>query len=201
MCGIFGIINNKVKNFDYKTFSVLGVANDSRGGDSCGVFIDGNYEYGVDENKLFLNFFRKSKVLQSTTKAKIALGHCRKASIGAINIETAQPVVIKENDEVKFVVIHNGTIHNYSSLARKYIPQVNTFGMTDSQVMAHIFYYSGYDVLKEYNGAGVFVIVDYRPEEPEVYVFRGSSLETSISKTPTAERPFFFVEQNLYHLQ
>ena len=41
MCGLAGILRTKKAKFDYQTFCTLGIANDSRGGDSCGVFIDG----------------------------------------------------------------------------------------------------------------------------------------------------------------
>ena len=39
MCGIAGIINKTPREFDYSTFCTLGIANDARGGDSCGVFM------------------------------------------------------------------------------------------------------------------------------------------------------------------
>ena len=192
MCGIFGIISSKPKKFDLQTFCVLGVNNDSRGGDSCGVFIDGKYEYGVNEFKLFYNFFPKSKLLNSTNKCKIALGHCRKASVGAINEANAQPIVIKDQyGKVQYVLMHNGTIVNYKELATKYIPNINIEHMTDSQVMAYIFYNTGYKVLGEYIGAGAFVIVDYRKEEPEVLFFKGESKTNEYSTTTTIERPLF----------
>lgn len=193
MCGIFGIINSEKKNFDYQTFCTLGICNDERGGDSCGVFIDGKYEYGVNENKLFSEFYRKSNVIQEAKTCKIALGHCRKASIGTISEKTAQPVVIEENGVVKFVVIHNGTIYDYEELAKKYIPDVNIAGMTDSQVMARIFYYTGYEVLGKYSGGAAFVIVDYRLEKPEILMFKGSSLVSLTSQVPTEERPLYLV--------
>ena len=193
MCGIFGIINSEKKNFDYQTFCTLGICNDDRGGDSCGVFIDGKYEYGVNENKLFSDFYRKSKVIQEARTCNIALGHCRKASIGAINEKTAQPVIIEEDGVIKFVVIHNGTIYDYIELAKRYIPNVDITGMTDSQVMARIFYYAGYDVLKEYSGGAAFVIVDYRQEKPEIMMFKGASLVSLTSQVPTEERPLYLV--------
>ena len=56
MCGIFGFIGQRQKPFDKRAFVTLGVANDARGGDSCGIFIDGQYEYGVDKLKLFGDF-------------------------------------------------------------------------------------------------------------------------------------------------
>lgn len=192
MCGIAGIINKSKSNFDYSTFCMLGVSNDARGGDSCGIFIDGKYEYGTGKEKFFSSFFLKSKLLKETTKSKIALLHCRKASVGAINESTAQPVIIKNNNKVDFVVIHNGTIYNYKELAKKYISEIDIEGMTDSQVMARIFYYKGYDVLSEYKGSAAFVIVDYRLGNPKTLLFRGSSKMTAYSREAEQERPLFY---------
>lgn len=194
MCGIFGIINRRPKKFDYKTFCTLGVVNDSRGGDSCGVFIDGKVEYGVSKEKLFTDFFYGSKLINEKRDSdiSIALGHCRKASVGVISEKTAQPVVLKDKDgNIRFVMVHNGTIYNYQELAKKYLGNVDITGLTDSQVMARIFYYKGYDVLSEYIGGSVFVITDYRQPEPQTLMFKGSSKMYSYSKGPTEERPLF----------
>ena len=102
MCGIFGMISKKARPFNKRAFCTMGVRNDSRGGDSCGIFIDGNVEYGVDKEKLFISFFRKSALLNVTTQCKIALGHCRKASVGKVSLETAQPVVIKNEEQFEY---------------------------------------------------------------------------------------------------
>lgn len=173
----------------------MGVRNDSRGGDSCGVFIDGSVEYGIDKQKMFISFFRDSELLKNTHECKIALGHCRKASVGKVSLETAQPVVLYDDkNNVDFVLIHNGTIHNYEELAKKYIPEINIEGMTDSQVMARIFYYKGYDCLDEYNGGAVFVIHDYRIDK--TFVFKGASKKTKNSKEQEEERPLFYCFHN-----
>lgn len=192
MCGIFGIINKKKSDFDKTTFNVLGINNDTRGGDSCGVFIDGRYEYGVDDKSYYEEFFETSKILKTTTKCTIAIGHDRKASVGKIDKTTAQPIVLKnKKGEVEFVVIHNGTIYNYLDLAKKYIPGVKIDGLTDSQVMARIFYYKGYDVLEEYNGGAVFVVVDYRQPKPKILFFKGASKKYNTGKEMD-ERPYYF---------
>lgn len=197
MCGLFGIINVKKSKFDRTLFNVLGVHNDTRGGDSCGIFIDGQVEYGTKETKLYSNFLKTSKLLKETNECSIALGHCRKASVGLINESTAQPVVITDSEgKVEFVVMHNGTIYNYKALAAKYIPHVNISGMTDSQVMARIFYHCGYDCLSEYYGGAVFVIVDYRPETPRIFLWKGASKNNTYSPTLTEERPFYFIQTN-----
>lgn len=197
-CGIFGQINkHKQGKFNFPAFTTLGIANDSRGGDSCGIFIDGKTEYGIDKTKLFVNFMDNSQLLKATKKCHIALGHCRKASVGNIDLQRAQPVVIRnDKDEIEFVVIHNGTIYNYKKLAKKYIPNVNIEGMSDSQVMTHIFYHTGFDVLNYYCGGAVFVIVDYRSGEPEVYAFKGRSKMYYTSTNDTEERPFYFTITN-----
>ena len=94
MCGLFGIINKQNQAFDKRAFYTLGVNNDSRGGDACGVFIDGKVEYGTGNKKLFQDFFLDSPLLKETQKCQIALGHCRKASIGGTADNLAQPCVI-----------------------------------------------------------------------------------------------------------
>lgn len=198
MCGIAGIINKMPRAFDYSAFCVLGIANDSRGGDSCGVFIDGKYEYGVDKNKYFSSYFLKSDLLDNTDKASIALLHCRKASVGTISEKTAQPVIIKdEYGNVEYVLMHNGTIHNYKELAKKYIPDIDITEMTDSQVMANIFYNVGYEPLNEYNGSAVFAIVDYRGYSPKVLLFKGASKKTKYAKDIEEERPLFYCVDKL----
>lgn len=195
MCGIFGMISRKPKPFNKRAFYTMGARNDSRGGDSCGVFIDGQVEYGVDKEKLFISFFRGSKVLNQVTDCKVALGHCRKASIGKVSLETAQPVVLyNDSGAVDYVLIHNGTIHNYKELAKKYIPEIDIDGLTDSQVMARIFYHKGYDALDEYMGGAVFVIHDYRTDK--TLIFKGSSKKYSTSKDPEEERPLFYCWHN-----
>lgn len=192
MCGIFGIITKDERKFDYSTFCTLGVDNDSRGGDSCGICIDGEYEYGTGVLKYFEDFFPGSKILDKVKKSKIALGHCRKASIGGISEKTAQPVIIKDkSDKVRFVMLHNGTIYNYEKLAKKYIPEIDIKNMTDSQVMARIFYYKGYDSLEEYIGGSVFAIVDYRQPEPQLLLFKGSSKKYSTDVGEVEERPLY----------
>lgn len=198
MCGLFGIINSEPKTLDRRAFLTLGVINDTRGGDSCGVFIDGQIEYGYDKLKLFADFWSTSEILKNTSKCTIAMGHCRKASVGGIGLrdEKAQPVVLK-NDEgkIEFVLTHNGTIKNYEELAKKYIPDIDIKGLTDSQVMARIFYHAGYDVLGEYIGAGVFITADYRGEKPVMHFFKGESKQYPSSVNLSEERPLFFVQQ------
>lgn len=199
-CGIFGIINTKKPMpFNYSAFGVMGIANDSRGGDSCGVFIDGNTDYGTYKTKYFADHLYESKVLAEAKgkKISVALGHCRKAStgMGPFDEAHAQPVVLTDKSgKVNFVMIHNGTIFNYKELAKKYIPTIDIKDMTDSQVMARIFYYAGYQALSEYYGGAVFFIIDYRLPDHPAFIFQGKSKKYNyVSSDEELERPFYFV--------
>lgn len=195
MCGIFGIINHHKRQLDKRAFITLGCANDSRGGDACGVMIDRKVEKGTEkDDQYFQCWYPKSEVLKATEKCYVALGHCRKASVGGVAPEKAQPVTIHDKDgKLLFCLVHNGTIYNYKELANKYIPDVKIDGLTDSQVMAQIFFYKGYDVLAEYNGGGAFVIQDYRTNQ--TLMFRGESLGSLHSTAKVeAERPLYFVK-------
>ncbi len=197
MCGLFGLVSKDVKTFDSSTFFNLGILNDSRGGDSCGYFIDGHTEYGVGkEDSFFECFFQGNEFLQTLEESSVALGHCRKASVGIISKETAQPVVIRKNKRVEFVLMHNGTITNYKRLASKYIPKTDITGLTDSQIMARIFYETGYKALSEYEGAAVFVIADYRKNSKGLYLFKGMSKKFFWDKTLSDERPLYYCLDN-----
>lgn len=191
MCGLFGIVSSSPRTLDLRAFCTLGVMNDSRGGDSCGISLDGNIEYGFGkESALFIDFMRVSKTLFKRNRIKVALGHCRKASVGGVTLEKAQPVKVFDKDgNLSMIVIHNGTIHNYQDLADRYLPGEDISDLSDSQVMARIFQKGHYSVLKEYRGGGAFVIHDLKKNT--VYLFKGASKSTDYAKEITEERPLF----------
>lgn len=192
MCGIYGIINNGQKPFRRDIFTALGIINDRRGGDSCGVFIDDKVEYGIGKRALFEDFFWDCDLLNEIETCEVALGHDRKASVGGVTVEKAHPILHKnEEGKTDFVLVHNGTIHNYEALAKEYIPNFNCTGLSDSQVLTLILYYKGFDVLEKYNGGAAFVAVDYRKGFPETYMFKGAS-KLYYSGEEQVERPLYF---------
>lgn len=196
MCGISGYISNKKAPL-YKTIiKTLGVFNDTRGGDSCGLFIDDDVEIGIDKKACFSNFIEESKLFNSKKSAKIVFTHCRKRSIGVISENTAQPVVIKnKNGDIDFVLMHNGTIYNTDELWEEHCSEKLDYNLTDSQKMAALFYNYGYESLSKYQGSAAFVILDYREnrDNPKILFFRGESLSTWNASIPAEERPLFFI--------
>lgn len=197
MCGIFGFIGSPKSKFDLNKFNILGIYNDSRGGDSCGIFVDGLLEKGADKQKLFSTFILSNEnynSLKNNPNIKVALGHCRKASVGHVTIEQAHPIIVKdEEDNIELVMIHNGTLLNHKELAKKYDIKT-TFGESDSMIFARIVNKVGFDVLSEYNGAGAFVF--HKPKTGDVYFYQGASKNTEYSKELTEERPFFLISQS-----
>lgn len=197
MCGLFGVIYKQPQPLDKVAFISLGRDNVSRGKDSCGIVIDNMVEYGIDKTKEFESFYKTSKLLKNTTKCKFAIGHTRAASTGLkIGLDQAQPITIYEGNKLQYVLTHNGTIDNKAKdLAKKYIPHIEVGDNTDSWIMAHIFYYVGYDVLQEYDGSGMFIMIDYRKEQPQVMMFKGASKKTYADQTLYEERPLYVVTE------
>ena len=194
-CGIFGYNGN---NFNKYKFNILGLYNDSRGGDSCGVFLksfkDTQISYGIDKTKLFKSFIEEGNGIMPSPR--IALGHCRKASVGGISLATAQPVVIRHEDgRVLFTMIHNGTLINYKELANKYNIEYN-FNESDSQIFARIIWNAGYQVLGEYDGGGAFVFWDSRDGLNTIKVFKGASLYYQNDDLLYIERPLFSMHKS-----
>jgi glucosamine 6-phosphate synthetase-like amidotransferase/phosphosugar isomerase protein len=106
MCGIFAWSGSKPELFNKSKFDILGIYNDSRGGDSCGVSTDGEIYYGVTTNcKKYSQFlFEKNYLLPN--KFPTVIGHTRKSSVGSVNTENAHPFgfgVNNLNDSYEFV--------------------------------------------------------------------------------------------------
>lgn len=198
MCGIFGFAG-KLGNHEFNIlkFATLGAINDVRGGDSAGAFIDGACEYGIGDQKLFSSFAIKNKFLKSYNGVSVqnALGHCRKASVGAKTIREAQPVCVPndEGDKTDLAMVHNGTLLNHDELKNKYLTNVPDY-FTDSQIFANVVYFHGFKVLEEYEGAGAFAFVDYRNKVPTTYLFRGESKLYTSSVNTASERPLFWAK-------
>jgi len=200
-CGIGGYIGN---NFNKYKFNSLGLYNDSRGGDSCGI-VTSNEEnvevyYGHDKTKLYKNFVELGGLKDTNLESpNFALLHCRKASVGGISLATAQPVVIRNaNNEVIFAMIHNGTLVNYKELAVKYNVDF-MLTETDSQIFCKTVFKAGYGVLAEYDGAGAFVFWDNRDGSDTIKIFKGASLFYENDKDIYIERPLYCIkEENSY---
>ena len=218
-CGLFAFIgDNPGRYFNWDKFNILGLLNDSRGGDACGRVVDNKVMWGVDKLKNYEDFVCQIPSIPLKVTSNTVLGHCRKASSGGKADIYAQPVVffkkdldmkrIKDthmisglknlnDDDIVFSGIHNGTIENYLDLADKY--QIDTINHNDTRVLLSILFYGEHKVLKEYIGTAALIWQNHVLNK--TYVFKGQSKSWSSSVEANEERPLFaypIAKNNLY---
>lgn len=192
-CGIFAFVGISSDKFSPVLFNILGVYNDNRGGDSCGVYFNKGTILGIKTEAKY-EALVKSKKLHTTIKLgkyPVAIGHCRKASVGAVSEKNIQPVTVRDeskDNKLLYVHSHNGTITNHKDLAKKYNIQV-ALDESDSVTMSKLIKKVGFDVLGEYEGSAALVM--YFTDEPNVlYAFHGQSKQYTYV---TEERPLHYL--------
>jgi len=205
-CGIWGQASNSTKKINESNIKILGLFNESRGKNSCGITIDGEIYYGLDKEALFTNF-AKGRSIKPTLYPTV-IGHTRQSSIGVINSYNAHPFGFGENKDggYKMCIVHNGTLLNHKELADKYEVSkdidspslhVENFNVVrtkiDSEILGEIIYKTGnIKVLSDYNGAAALVWTD--TDHPNViYLWSGKSRAWSddAEDKQVEERPMF----------
>jgi len=206
VCGIIAWSGKDPEQFNSDKLNILGLFNESRGGDSCGVAVDGEIYYGIDKNKNFEDFI----INKNYPKPQIipaVIGHTRKSSIGLTNIHNAHPFGFGQlNENFEFIGCHNGTLIDYEELAKNYEIEVNINDeknifdrrKNDSEVLLEILYKTkNINVLEEYIGGAAIVFQDLN--EPNViFAFHGASKKEVGDHSPTLweERPLFYYQES-----
>lgn len=197
-CGLFGWVGNHPSAFNKHIFTILGMFNQDRGGDSSGIYTKKQGFYGTAGKSKFLDFLKEVRPL-SVGQDKVILGHTRKASIGTASPENAQPIILKYNDQVlpSIVLTHNGTLVNHDELAKKYGIRTKELN-TDSQVLASIIGSADpenrFKVLEEYYGTAALAM--HFPETKETFLFKGESSYSSRAAYDSEERPLFYYAES-----
>jgi len=206
MCGIYGQASNNVKKINESNIKILGLFNENRGKNSCGITIDGEIYYGLEKEALFTNFAKGRSF--TPTLYPTVIGHTRQSSVGVINAYNAHPFGFGENKDggYKFLAVHNGTLLNYKELADKYgvdkevnSPSLHVENLNvvrtkiDSEILLETIYKTGnVKVLSDYNGAAALVWTD--TDHPNViYLYSGKSRAWSddTEDKQVEERPMF----------
>lgn len=112
MCGIFGQATNSPKKINEYKVKMLGMYNETRGRNSCGITYDGEIYHGLDKDKLWTDFIKGRKF--RATKFPIMFGHTRQSSVGAINHFNSHP----------FGFGINNTNDGYKFIGVKYVPTI-----------------------------------------------------------------------------
>lgn len=210
-CGLFGWQGEDPKDCNIDKVDKLGIYNDTRGGHSCGISIDGEITIGTGDQKLYYNFIKNFPNPVPTVIPSV-MGHTRWATGGAHNQYNAHPFGFdregNKKDYFDFVGIHNGSLKNHTKLAEKYgidlkegvefagTKVTKTREKIDSEVLLEIIFKTrNVKVLSEYIGAAALVWRDM--EDPEcVYYYHGKSKEYKSSKEAKEERPLFYYKES-----
>lgn len=210
MCGIFGYAGKDPKTFNKAKFDILGLYNDSRGGDSCGVTTDGEIYYGLKTSKNYSDFIVDQNYLVPVTNPTI-FGHTRKLSMGIANEANAHPFGFGEHKEgFEFIGCHNGTLNNHKELAEKYeittdLWTINEYKVkvwdrikNDSEILLESLYKSeDIKVLEDYIGGAAILFQDLK-ESNVLYAFHGASRKETGDTNPDKfeERPLYYYKEN-----
>jgi len=173
MCGIFGYSGNS-PNLD--KIKILGIYNESRGGDACGLFINNEILHGNGLTKTFPKLIEKSYIPKPKKNFSI-LGHTRKASVGGTDEKYTHPYAIptKDNKATELVGVHNGTIYNWTALATKY--DIPVTDLNDSKFLFTVLAQNKLDILSEYEGHAAFLAC-HPYDKNSILAFKGASKES-----------------------
>jgi hypothetical protein len=192
-CGIFAWTGTSSDKFSPFMFNVLGVYNDTRGGDSTGVYFNRGDIRGIHTESRYETLVKNHKLHTTLKPGKwpIVIGHCRKASVGTINEINIQPALIRDaskSNKLVYVQAHNGTITNHKDLAKKYNISV-TAEESDSITLSKLIATEGFKILSEYEGSAA-LIMHFIKEPNVLYAFHGQSKNYNIL---TEERPLHYL--------
>lgn len=187
MCGIFGYNGSKRPSLD--KIRILGIYNKSRGTDSSGLMV------GKEVYKRLGNFnlFLENTEIKQKFETNTVIGHTRKSSSGAINLENAHPFsfVFREQKNFPVAGVHNGTIYNIDEIQEKY--KVSTKLKVDSAILIKALIENPKkvgNILKDYRGNAALLINDTR-EKNTLWVFKGASKNYESATALVEERPLY----------
>lgn len=190
-CGIFGFslkekTSSSVARLAMMKLKVLGIYNESRGRDSCGIYVNGNIVKGVGKVKEFTDFIEENTLAVPKGNFTV-IAHTRQSTRGANTEENAHPFLINN----RLIGVHNGTIHNIDDLCRDNELTPSDYKV-DSLALYTIIEKVGYEVLNKYKGYAALAFT-YAEDPSVLYLYHGAS-QTYKDGTLWEERPLYFLE-------
>ncbi len=210
MCGLHGWVGKDPKKFDRNKLNILGILNETRGRDSCGIAIDGELFKGHVNNKHQVwRDFTANVVWPDPEESSVVIAHTRAATQGAYTESNAHPFKFELKDGNYFIGAHNGVIRNKTQLAELYDID-DAHKKIDSHVLLEIL--ANYrdkvtykedsnkndQVFVQYIGAAALMM--YNSNDPDtLWVFRGESHDpgrSGYNSELIEERPLWFYQES-----
>lgn len=190
-CGIFGYAGTPEFPGDMSKITLLGMQNDARGGNGCGLFHDGSLYKSVSPPKIA--DFLKNKRFPAPSKHFSVFGHCRRATVGAHVEGNTHPFAVKRGAKTVLVGMHNGTIANWETLCKDVGIDDHTEIEVDSLGLLTVLANAkkgNFDVLSHYIGGAALAWV-YTSSPSTTFLFHGESKSYPSSTFVSEERPLF----------
>ena len=152
----------------------------------CGILYQSSIILSAKQNELE---HRGPDAFGSVTKSDSEFAHWRLSILGLSNAYD-QPLHYKES-----LLIYNGEIYNYQELGQRYFKRNY---VNDSELLAHLLYYYGTEVITELKGMFAFVFLDKQKRiivgrdrlgiKPLYYSFKDGNLLVSSEISPIQRR-------------
>lgn len=187
-CGLVGFSGPTAPNI--LKLQTLGIINQSRGEQSCGMLLNNKIYLGTGQEALFYNFLSKKKVPITFDENNTVIIHTRKASVGTVSESNAHPFgfLNKPTDtKFSFVGAHNGTLSNWKGLLKDNNISPDVFNVDSEALLFILFCTKNFKVLSKYKGAAA-LLFSFLEEPNTLYAFRGAAGNKD-------ERPMFYSKQ------
>ena len=135
-CGVFGIYDPVSSNVARSTYFAL-YALQHRGQESCGIAVNEDGLFRSHRAPGLVPEVFTAEVLEKLGYGNMAVGHVRYSTTGVVNINNAQPLVVR-HIKGAMALAHNGNIVNAYELRRQYEMEGAIFhGTSDTEVIAY----------------------------------------------------------------
>ena len=209
-CGIVAFcgkaaLNDMQKLIVLTKIKILALFNQERGGDGCGMLINGQIYKGYEDwqatpkknTKAFKDFFSDPEIQQLSYEKGVIIAHTRKGTMGGTGKENNHPFVVEPfsgDERLRITGVHNGSISNMMKLCTKHDVDYNAWKV-DSHGLYMLMDKVGPEVLKEYEGHAALVwTLDGEPNS--LFVYHGGYCDYKDEKIEdmVEERPMYFLE-------
>jgi hypothetical protein len=171
-CGLIGYCGEVTP--DKNALKILGIMNDTRGGDSCGIYSNKEVFYGVYNNSYFKDFFVDKPFPTISKEDFTCIMHARKSSVGWQKTSAnAHPFLLKNQEgEAGFVGAHNGTLRNWIQLCKDRNISIINIDVDSHGLLACLYKDKTFKVLSEYEGGAALLFKDVTKSN-HLYAFKG----------------------------